>query len=327
MVGSTSRHTANVSETATEPLITGLTSVLHLSMYAGLCVIVMRRFELQKFCSYVQKYRVTFANIVPPVVLLLAKHPIVEKYDLSSLKMLMCGSAPLTKEFAETAHKRIKVPIKQGYGLTETSPTTHLQPWDRWSLWGSVGLLLPNQVTMCVDTEGQEVLKGQSGELWIKGPNIFMGYFGNPMATRRAFSADGFFKTGDMGFEDHNGNFYITGRIEDQIDVGDAQIAPAELEGLLLSHPKVNDVAVLGIRDVDRLSQKPRAYILPMQGVSCTKTTGEEICSWLSERLPPHKRLTGGIRWVNSIPKSNSGKILRRVLTEQIERYEKKVKA
>jgi 4-coumarate--CoA ligase len=263
---------------------------------------------------------VTFANVVPPVALLLAKHPIVEKYDLRSLKMLNCGAAPLTKSLAIAVYDRINIPIKQGYGLTETSPTTHLQPWDQWNTWGSIGHLLPNQVAKYVDVDEKEVPVGMTGELWIKGPNICKGYYKNLQATEDAFSADGFFKTGDIGYVDDNGNFYINDRIKELIKYKGFQVAPAELEGLLLGHPKINDVAVLGVFDESIASEVPRAYVLPVKGAQRNEETEREICDWLAVRVSHYKRLRGGVQWVNSIPKSPSGKILRRVLRKQLER-------
>ena len=287
----------------------------------------MPRFNLERFCSHVEEYHATFANVVPPVVLLLAKHPVVDKYDLSSLKMMNCGAAPLTRDLAVAVYERIKVPIKQGYGLTETSPTTHLQPWDRWNLWGSIGFLLPNQSAKYVDVDGNEVPAGQSGELWIQGPNVFKGYFHNQQATDDAFSQDGFFKTGDLGHEDGEGNFYITDRIKELIKYKGFQVPPAELEGLLLGHPKINDVAVLGIYDPELASEIPRAYILPIESVKRDETTAKEICDWLMVRVSNHKRLRGGVRWVNGIPKSSSGKILRRVLIDQVERGNRELRS
>jgi acyl-coenzyme A synthetase/AMP-(fatty) acid ligase len=292
-------------------------------MFAGLTAVVMPRFDLKKFCEHVENYQVTFSNVVPPVVLLLAKHPIVENYDLSSLKMLMSGAAPLTKDLVESVYNRLGVRIKQGYGLTETSPTTHLQSWNAWNLYGSIGQLLPNQVAKFVDLDGNEVPKLHVGELWIKGPNVFSGYVGNPSATRDAFSSDGFFRTGDVGYEDEQGNFFITGRMGEIFKVDGYDVSPAELEGLLLGHPKINDVAVMGIHDREPCTQRPRAYIFPVSGVCPTPETEREIYDWLNERVSSHKRLTGGITWVMGIPKTSSGKILRRVLRDLVEGGEK----
>jgi 4-coumarate--CoA ligase len=175
--------------------IYGLTCLIHQAMYAGLELVVMSKFGLEAFCSHIQKLKCTFAYVVPPVILMLGKAPIVDKYDLSSMRIMNSGAAPLTKELVDAVYSRLKIPIKQGYGLSETSPTTHSQPWDRWqSTIGSVGMLLPNQVAMYMSPEEKEVPAGQTGELWIKGPNVFKGYLNNVAGTKNALTEDGYFK-------------------------------------------------------------------------------------------------------------------------------------
>lgn len=265
----------------------------------------------------IQKNRVTFAYIVPPVVLLLGKDPVVDEYDLSSLRMLNSGAAPLTRELVEAVYRRLAIPIKQGYGLSETSPVTHTQPWELWNTTvGSVGRMLPNQTAKYMSPEEKEVPVGQTGELWIKGPNIFQGYLNNPEGTKNALTPDGYFKTGDVGHQDKDGNFYITDRVKELIKYKGFQVPPAELEGILISNSKVRDVAVIGVYSRELASEVPRAYIVLVQGVEgCTKV-GAEISEWLKGRVANHKRLRGGVRFVNEIPKSASGKILRRFLKD-----------
>jgi 4-coumarate--CoA ligase len=175
--------------------IYGLTCLIHQAMNTGIELIVMAKFDLERFCANVQNFKCTFAYVVPPVVLMLGKADIVSKYDLSSIRMMNSGAAPLTKELVDAVYNRLNIPIKQGYGLSETSPTTHTQPWDRWqSTIGSVGLLLPNQTAKYMSPEEKEVPAGETGELWIKGPNIFMGYLNNPEGTKNALTDDGYFK-------------------------------------------------------------------------------------------------------------------------------------
>ncbi|KAF7557884.1 hypothetical protein G7Z17_g250 [Cylindrodendrum hubeiense] len=298
--------------------IYGLVCLMHFAMYSGFELIVMPKFDLEKFCSYVQTMKITLAPVVPPVLLLLGKHPIVEKYDLSSLRMLSSGAAPLTKELVDTVYQRIKVPVKQGYGLSETSPATHVQVWDKWhSTIGSVGPLFPNMMAKYMSAEEKEVPAGQTGELWLKGPNIFLGYLNNAAGTKNAITEDGYFKTGDVGHQDKNGDFYITDRIKELIKYKGFQVAPAELEGLLLSHQDIDDVAVIGIYDKSRATEVPRAYIVLRRGVKGTSEMETAIVQWLSERVSSHKRLRGGVRFVNEVPKSAAGKILRRVLQDK----------
>jgi len=296
-------------------------------------MVVMPKFELGDFCRLVQEYKITMGYIVPPIILQLAKSPVVDRYDLSSLRMVNSGAAPLTKELVEEFYARLKVPVKQGYGLSETSPTIHNQPWDRWrSTVGSVGTLLPNQTAKYVNEKDEEVPVGSVGELWIKGPNIFQGYLNNPAGTANALTSDGYFKTGDVGYQDADGNFYITDRVKELIKYSGFQVPPAELEGLLLSHPKITDVAVTGVYSKERQTELPRAHVVLKEGETEGKEAAEEIAMWLQERVASHKRLRGGVRFVKEVPKSASGKILRRVLRDQAKeeeegKEEKKVKA
>jgi hypothetical protein len=192
--------------------------MIHQSLYAGLQLVVMPKFDLEDFCRFIQEHKITFAYVVPPVVLLLGKHPVVEKYDLSTIRMMNSGAAPLTRELVDAVNKRLGIPIKQGYGLSETSPTTHTQPWEDWNKTiGPVGTLLPDQTAMYLSPEEKELPTGEVGELWIKGPNVFKGYLNNPEGTANALTADGFFKTGDVGYQDKDGNFFITDRIKEVI--------------------------------------------------------------------------------------------------------------
>jgi acyl-CoA synthetase (AMP-forming)/AMP-acid ligase II len=288
----------------------------------------MPRFDLEDFCRFIQEYKATFAYVVPPVVLLLSKSPVVSKYDLSSIRMMNSGAAPLTKELVEALYARLKIPIKQGYGLSETSPTTHTQPWEDWNKSiGSVGALLPYQTAKYMSEDGTEVPVGQVGELWIKGPNVFKGYWNNPQGTAHAKTEDGYFKTGDVGYQDANGHFFITDRVKELIKYKGFQVPPAELEGILVSHPSINDVAVIGIYDKEQASELPRAYVVPAAGLGKGEKEAQEIVEWLNSRVANHKKLRGGVRFVDEIPKSVSGKILRRVLKERALAEEKGAKA
>ena len=293
----------------------GLVCLIHQAMFSGLRLFIMAKFDLEKFCRIIQEQQITFAYIVPPVVLLLGKHPIVDKYDLSSLRMMNSGAAPLTKDIVDLVYTRTHIPIKQGYGLSETSPTTHNQPWHLWDKpIGSIGTLLPNLSAKFMSPDGKEVADGETGELWVKGPNVFQGYLNNPEASANSITSDGYFKTGDVGHRDENGNFFITDRVKELIKYKGFQVAPAELEGLLLGHPAVNDVAVIGMYDETLASEVPRAYIVIKSGLERSPQRSTEIASWLQARVANHKKLRGGVNFVDDIPKSASGKILRRVL-------------
>lgn len=181
-----------------------------------------------------------------------------------------------------------------------------------------MGRLLPNQTGKYMSETGMEVPVGQTGEFWIKGPNVFKGYLNNPAGTANALTEDGYFKTGDVGHQDEQGNFFITDRVKELIKYKGFQVPPAELEGLIASHPKVADVAVVGVYEEEQATEVPRAYIVPAPGVEGGKETEAEIASWLAGRVARHKRLRGGIRFIDEVPKSASGKILRRVLKERV---------
>jgi 4-coumarate--CoA ligase len=313
--------------------IYGLTALIHMPMHAGLQCVVMPKFDIEKFCAHVQRYRITFSYVAPPVVLLLSKHPIVEKYDLSSLRMLNSGAAPLTRELVLAASSRTGVPVKQGYGLSETSPTTHTQLWEDWDKHiGSVGPLVPNMeakymTTPDDDSDPKEVPVGETGELYLRGPNIFLGYHKNQKATDGCLSKDGWFRTGDVGYQDKNGSFYITDRVKELIKYKGFQVPPAELEGILIDHESIDDVAVIGFESKAHGSEVPRAYIVrsaksKQSGVSDEEEAGR-IVKWLESKVAQHKRLRGGVRFVDVIPKSVSGKILRRLLKDKAKEEEK----
>ncbi|EXJ72878.1 uncharacterized protein A1O5_04026 [Cladophialophora psammophila CBS 110553] len=295
--------------------IYGLTCLLHRSLYSGVPLVIMPKFDLEAFCSLVMTHKVTYAYVAPPVLVMLSKHPIVTNFDLSSLRMMNSGAAPLTRELVENVYTRLNLRVKQGYGLTETSPTTHLQLWSDWNNpIGSVGQLLPNMTAKIMLPDGKEAPLGEAGEIWLRGPNIFKGYFRNDIATKDSLTSDGYFKTGDVGYQNSMGLFFITDRLKELIKYNGFQVPPAELEGILISHPKVSDVATLGIYDKERATEIPCAFGVPTDGVVGDALLAKEIVQWLAKRVAPHKRLRGGFHWVEAIPKSAAGKILRKDL-------------
>ncbi|PGH11477.1 hypothetical protein AJ79_04852 [Helicocarpus griseus UAMH5409] len=307
--------------------IYGLTCLVHKAMYSGVQLVVMPRFTIESWCAHVQNHRITFSYIVPPVAVLLAKHPAVSNYDLSSLRMMNSGAAPLSRELVDAVYARIKTGIKQGYGLSETSPTTHTQAWEDWDKFvGSVGRLLPNLEIKYMTTHDEagsgkepvELPVGQTGEIYVRGPNVFLGYLNNPAATAECLSADGWFRTGDIGHQDEHGNLFITDRVKELIKYKGFQVAPAELEGILVQNETIADVAVIGVESEEHGSEVPRAYVvLGGERKGDEAAEAERIVRWLEGKVAPHKRLRGGVRFVEEIPKSASGKILRRVLKER----------
>lgn len=196
----------------------GLMCGILASLYLGLELVVLERFELDTALQCVQTHGCTFAYVPPPIVLAFGKHPLVDKYDLSTLKMLHSGAAPLTRELTEAVWKRLGIPVKQGFGLSETGSVTHVQSWDEWGKYmGSVGKLVPNMEARIVDDDGKEVADGEPGELWLRGPNIFLGYYKQPERTAEAFAEGGWFKTGDVFRRDRWGNYYCVDRLKELI--------------------------------------------------------------------------------------------------------------
>jgi len=305
---------------------------MHYTIYSGIKTVVMPSFVPEAFLKIIQDHKITIAFAVPPILLFLTKHPIVDQYDLSSLKWLMSAAAPLGTALILDFNKRLKIPVKQAYGMTETSPATHSQLDEDWKTGiGSVGKLLNNMSAKYVSEAGEVLPIGSVGELWVKGPNVFPGYFNNLTATTNALTSDGYYKTGDIGYEDKAGNFFITDRLKELIKYKGSQVAPAELEGLLLGYDKVADACVVGIYDESQATELPLAFVVKATSVADVddKTLSEDIRKWVDGQVANHKKLRGGVRFVDVIPKSAAGKILRRVLRDQIkvEVSEKKVKS
>jgi len=308
--------------------IYGLTCCVFSAMYLGWELVVMPRFDMEKACQIIEKHAVTFAYVPPPVVLAFGKHPVVDEYDLTSLRMLHSGAAPLTRELTETLWNRLKIPVKQGYGLSETAAVTHMQLPHEWAKFTtSVGKLVPNMEAKIVNSEGREAAEGEEGELWVKGPNVFLGYLNQPDGTRDAMSDCGFFKTGDVFRRDKHGNYYCVDRLKELIKYKGFQVPPAELEGLLLGHDHILDVGVIGVEDREQATEVPRAYVVLHRDHPRDEAKAKEILDWAAARTAPHKRLRGGVRFVDQIPKSPSGKILRRVLRDAARQDERKAGA
>lgn len=292
---------------------------------------IMQRFELDKFLQLIQQQRITYAYIVPPVALALAKHPLVDKYNLTSLRMLHSSAAPTANDLIKTIYNRLKVPLKQGYGLTEASPGVASQSWTTWDKpIGSSGRLIPSMSIKIIDNtsdDNKEVPQGQEGEIWLKGPNIFKGYFNNPKATTDSIDTEGWYRTGDIGYVDLNSNVCITDRVKELIKYNGFQVAPAQLENLLLAHPAVNDVAVIGVYSEEFATELPRAYIVLADNYKNSEKdmTEKELKDWLHPKIAPYKRLRGGVRFVDAVPKSAAGKLLRRVLKEMVQKEEGRV--
>ena len=291
--------------------IYGLMVILNLGLRKGSTIVTMPRFELEQFLRLVQDHGVTMAHIVPPIVLALGNSPIVANYDLSRLHTLFSGAAPLSQSLTQVCMDRLKCKVRQGYGMTETSPVTHSSPADPAQVkFGSVGVCAPNTECKIIDLEtGQPLGRNQEGELCVRGPQIMKGYLNKPEATVHTIDAAGWLHTGDVGYADDDDHFFIVDRAKELIKYKGFQVAPAELEALLLTHPAVADAAVIPIPD-EEAGEVPKAYVV-LRG----DAAADEILGFVAARVAPFKKIRL-IEFIDKIPKSASGKILRRVLIE-----------
>ena len=292
--------------------IYGFTVLLNISLYQGVTIVTMPRFDLELFLRLMQDYAITRANVVPPIVLALAKHPLVGRYDLHALLSINSGAAPLDASVEQACSDRLKCFVAQGYGLTETSPvvsTTPVEPARRRG--GSAGLLIPNTECKVIDPASEaELGPGQQGEVWVRGPQVMLGYLNHPEATAAMLDADGWLRTGDIGSVDADGYLSVVDRLKELIKYKGYQVAPAELEGLLLTHPAVADAAVIPSPDLEA-GEVPKALVVLKGAV-----TPEQLMTFVNEQVAPYKKIRQ-LEVVTTIPKSPSGKILRRVLVEQ----------
>jgi acyl-CoA synthetase (AMP-forming)/AMP-acid ligase II len=292
--------------------IYGMTVVMSAVLSNGGTVVTMPRFDLEQFLSLMQGYGITQTFLVPPIVLALAKHPLVDEYDLSKLRVITSGAAPLGEELERSCSERLGCLIKQGYGLTETSPVTHTHRDDPEEIrHGSIGHLIRSTEAMIIDTEtGAALGPNQEGEVLIRGPQVMVGYLNNPTATAETVDSEGWLHTGDIGYVDEEGYFYIVDRVKELIKYKGYQVAPAELEALLLTHPAIADAAVIPSPD-EEAGEIPKAYVVSRGIVS-----EEEIFAFVAGKVAPTKKIRR-LEFIEEIPKSASGKILRRMLVER----------
>ena len=292
--------------------IYGMQVLMNTGLRAGATIVTLPRFELEQFLEVHQKYQVTRTFVAPPIVVALAKHPVVDKYDLSSLDQIFSGAAPLSAELAQECGERIGCEVVQGYGMTEASPVTHLTPPGMFKP-GSVGVTAPNTEMRIVDpATGDDLGIDQDGELWIRGPQVMHGYLNNPQATASTLDADGWLHTGDIGHVDADHHVFIVDRLKELIKYKGFQVPPAELEALLLTHPAVADAAVVGLPD-EEAGEIPAGYVVLKPGQSAT---AEEIQEFIAGQVAHYKQIRR-ITFLDAVPKSASGKILRRVLRDQ----------
>jgi acyl-CoA synthetase (AMP-forming)/AMP-acid ligase II len=292
--------------------IYGMNVIMNLALASGSAIVTLPRFSVEAYLAAVERFGVTRLHLAPPMVLQLVNSDAVAAFDLSSVRWAVSGAAPLDAELAARFEQKFGVPVAQGYGMTEASPGTHLVPEHEQGRApvGSVGWLMPNTECRLVDpASGAD--SEREGELWVRGPQVMAGYLEDPVATAHALGDDGWLRTGDIGRCEGNA-FFIVDRLKELIKYKGHQVAPAELEALLLTHPGVADVAVVGVPDRDA-GEVPKAFVVPAGDLD-----PQELLAWVSAQVAPYKRIRA-IEVVETIPKSPSGKILRRVLRDRVQ--------
>jgi acyl-CoA synthetase (AMP-forming)/AMP-acid ligase II len=289
--------------------IYGMSVLMNSALRAGATLITLPRFDLRTYLDVVKRFGVTRGHLAPPVILALAELPDLEQFDLSSMRLVVSGAAPLPAVLAARFTERTGIRIVQGYGMTEASPGTHSVADDDIDVPAdSIGALLPSTQARIVDPEtGDDVGDAMPGELWIRGPQVMQGYLGNREATEHTLT-DGWLRTGDI-VECRDGQFYVVDRLKELIKYNGFQVAPAELESLLLTHPQISDVAVVGIPD-PAAGEIPKAFIVVDGSIDIP-----DLLEWVAARVASYKKIRD-VEIVDHIPKSPTGKILRRVLKD-----------
>lgn len=296
--------------------IYGMQVLMGSLLSAGATIITVPRFDMEQVLGLIQKHKITQLFAVPPIVLGLAKTPLLDQYDVSSLRKIFSGAAPLGAELAEEAARRVGCPVVQGYGMTEISPVSHITPgFDARP--GASGVTVSNTFSRIIDSDGNDMGPNEEGELLVKGPQVMLGYLNNESATRETIDADGWLHTGDLARIDEDGYMTIVDRVKELIKYKGFQVAPAELEALLITHPAVADVAVVGMPD-EEAGELPKAFISLKPVVAADPTlapSGDDIKDFVAKHVATYKRIHE-VEFIDTIPKSASGKILRRFLRD-----------
>jgi acyl-CoA synthetase (AMP-forming)/AMP-acid ligase II len=302
--------------------IYGMTVLLNAALHARARLVIMGSFDLNEFLANIANHKCTVAFIAPPVAVALAKHPLIDDYDLGSLKVVMSGAAPLDADLGQAVADRLGCRVVQGYGMSELSPVSHITPFDAGAHemkltapLSSVGWTVSNAASKIIDPEtGDEIdfpTEGlsETGELWFKGPNVMAGYLNNESATKETIDDDGWLHTGDLAQVDSNGCVYIVDRLKELIKYKGYQVPPAELEAVLLSHPAIADAAVVGVIDAEG-EEVPKAFVVKQSEADLGE---DEVMEFVAGQVAPYKKVRQ-VAFIEAIPKSASGKILRKDL-------------
>ncbi|OBF19103.1 AMP-dependent synthetase [Mycobacterium kubicae] len=301
----------------------GMTGLLCAALRARARVVVMPAFDLAEFLANIENYRCTQAYIAPPVAVALAKHPVVDSFNLSSLRTMTSAAAPLDDKLATAVMQRLNCRVVQAYGMSELSPASHIVPSDGGLNFvgieapaDSCGWTIANSESKLVEVgSGAEIPLptaglSEPGELWFRGPNVMAGYLNNDAATASTIDADGFLHTGDLARVDSHGCVYIVDRVKELIKYKGHQVPPAELEALLLTHPAIVDAAVVAATDTDSGEEIPKAFVVAN---SADSLTAGEVMDFVARNVAPFKKIRQ-VEFIDAIPKSVTGKILRKQL-------------
>ena len=288
----------------------GLAGIMNTGLRAGATIVTVPGFEAGQFLDLLERYAVTRGHVVPPMALALARHPAIAGRNLSALRHITCGAAPLGAELEEELAQRMGCAVSQVYGLTEASLITHMAPpFGRAGKRGSVGPPVPGTECRLADPHtGADAGPGERGEVWVRGPQVMRGYLDNPEATAAVIDHAGWLHTGDLGTADEDGWLTVVDRVKELIKYKGLQVAPAELEAILITHPQVADCAVIGVPD-EEAGEVPKAFVVP----AGDNFDGKAVLAFVAGQVAPYKRIRL-IECTPEIPKSPSGKILRRLL-------------
>jgi acyl-CoA synthetase (AMP-forming)/AMP-acid ligase II len=293
--------------------IMGFMLSLALPLANGATVVTDERFDLARFLSLVERHRATYLAVPPPVMAALAQDPLVDRYDLSSVDFVASGGAPLSAQVQRAVAERLPgAAVGQGYGMTDTTVAISLPDRALGTVPGSVGRpAVGTELRILTDAAATAAVPvpGAEGELLVRGPQVMAGYLGRPDATAAAFR-DGWLRTGDLVRRDEDGNLFVVERLKELIKVNANQVAPAELEALLLTHPSIADAAVVGRPD-ERCGEVPEAFI-----VARGEAKADSLIDWLAQRVAPYKRIAA-VHTVDALPRTPAGKLLRRRLRQR----------
>jgi len=294
--------------------ITGMECQMNAMAYLGATLVAIGRFDLVTVLRAIERYRCTRTTLIATVNVAIVNFARAREFDLTSLRSCFSGGAPVPVEIARRWETLTGYPLIEGYGLSETTAPTHINPPHR-PKYGTVGVPLPLTDARIVSLEDgtTELGIGQSGEIAVRGPQVMKGYWRNPAATSAAFS-EGWFLTGDIGRVDDEGYFTILERKKDMLKVSGYSVFPAEVEAMMYQHPAIAEVGVVGVPDPYR-GEDPIAFVVLKPGAQGT-VREEQLVEWCRAEMAVYKA-PRQVRFVDALPKTASGKILKRMLREK----------